>query len=215
MFDKKALQQGAIDGLLSSKEKRTRRLWLGLTVAKNAYILPLFWFLGGLEIIAFATLILAFSTWLFYHCAYRKMGTILLTSALIGTPISIANEWTTLSVNLTMSPLLIWHMLVGTGICIWWWVVSFRMRKMNCVLRHRYCMAHDEGYRQAITDLNSATTTEELASTFRTIARSSPGFLSRGVNKFYKQKKKRIKGTYIDLGLSPFDDDPSLNSGLN
>lgn len=73
-----------------------------------------------------------------YHCAYKKMGTKLLTFLLIVTPIALGASLAVYFMGTVQWPRDLWvraYMVVSTALSVWWYVLNWKMRALNKSLR--------------------------------------------------------------------------------
>lgn len=130
---------------------------------------------------------------LIYHCAYKKYGNILLTFLLIVSPIRmVADIFQSLQESLDiLSTILI---LLDSGIFLWWYALSLKLRKLNSKIRSQ-SMLSSESYSQALSILQNATTLDELDSDFGRLMRNleKEGTLTvNAVFEAYKVKKEAL-----------------------
>jgi len=131
--------------VMSREEQKMRKRWLVLTLCY--FLIPAALLFVPVVVVLFSNtpfsimvlLLLALPVleliklWIFWHCAYKKRGTALLTFCLVAGPLLVLlslvgwlmghrDPW-------TLEMLVI--AVVVTPIYIWWYVLSFKLRKIN------------------------------------------------------------------------------------
>lgn len=180
------------NGEMSEKDKKTRRHWLIATLVYflgfPALLFLMFVILAGdrLATIALFGLILILSSipfWIIYHCAYRKPGTKWLMFYLIILPIQFVSSLQ----SLREDPRAWLGIIIGLPICIWWYVLSLKLRKIN---KSQQPHKQDPQYLKAVHALKSAKTMEELEWQFSNLMKEWPQFEAFSSKEYSLRKRE-------------------------
>lgn len=194
----------------SQKEKKIRKRWLNLTIFTHIFIPSIFLLLGILAssiykslslvigIPVFAILIFL-SFYILYHCAYQKLGTRYLTFCIIlGSLNEIRNLGKTIVssdlLTLPTSKYLFLLEVISFAISVYWYVLSFQLRKMNkkIRLRERRSIESSEEYKNIISTIQTASSTEDLNRIISELFEKWPNYKPM-ISEEYEEKKEALE----------------------
>lgn len=180
----------SIYAALSAKDQKVRKQWLiALLVFSAPYLLAILAVLGmgaygyfsgdsSLNNLVFYAIVgfLALSllgVYIPYRCAYKSPGLILLTIYLIFVPLMVLmNVYRLWRNGFDIIPFVFF--LFGTAISAWWYILSFKLRKINKNLRAQRHAPKE--YTKALTLMKEAQTLEDLNRHFSHLVREWPQY---------------------------------------
>ena len=177
---------------MTEKDKKTRRHWLIATLVYflgfPALLFLIFVILAGdrlatIALFAFILILSSIPFWIIYHCAYRKPGTKWLMFYLITVPIQFVSSLP----SLRDDPRAWLGIVICLPICIWWYVLSLKLRKINKLQQPR---KQDPQYLKAVHALKSAKTMEELEWQFSHLMKEWPQFETFSSKEYSLRKRE-------------------------
>jgi hypothetical protein len=194
----------------SAKDTKIRKRWLNLTIFTHLLLPSIIVFVGifastiyhsfsliiGIPIFAILVF-LSFYTLL--HCAYRKLGTRYLTFCIIlGIINTIRDAGKTIASSdlqtLPANKYLFLLEAVAIAISIYWYVLSFQLRKMNkkIRLREKRSMEASEDYKNIISTIQTASSTEDLNRIISELFQQWPNYKPM-ISEAYEEKKEALE----------------------
>lgn len=128
---------------------------------------------------------------LFYYCAYYKPGTKLLTFSLFFFPLSMLQGFAIYSAFLWSEWLAGMVLSVDWILIIWWYVLTFKLRKINEVLQIK-AIASMPGYLNAVSLLQVAASIEELNFKFSEAIQGRSRRFVKALKREYEFQKQRL-----------------------
>jgi hypothetical protein len=135
---------------ITPKEVKEQKRWLIVTVVYK-FILPLLLFAISASLFeknecppevvsellrnVFLGLI---SLWIFWHCAYKKNGTKLLTLFLVLSPIIVAKDLMR-SLKESTDPWTLGLLILGLSLYIYWYIFSLKLKRINQKIKAGKC----------------------------------------------------------------------------
>ncbi len=130
---------------------------------------------------------------IFYYCAYKKPGTLLLTLTLIFSPLELLRLFVLYRTmaKVTQGWILGIFLVTYTILTVWWYLLTFQLRRQNQQIQLEAVLASSE-YLTALSHLQTTTNLEELDSQFYEAIKERPHLFVKNLQKEYELQKRRF-----------------------
>lgn len=179
---------------LSKRETKTRKCF-------KYYLIAEFAILSTIAIICcwnntlaqlWGILLYALSSYMFYHCTYKKHGTAWLTYCMIGFPFIIINNFWNFLFDASSTPgdtaTYFFSMILIYGA---FYFFAFKMRRINRKIQI-FKFVSSENFQQNVAVLRSAKTEGELTSKFYEIFQECPSRFCGTLSLIYNEIKENL-----------------------